>query len=98
MFDIGFWELMVIAIIALLVVGPEHLPRLARDAGRWSGKIKRFINNTRRELEQELSISEQKEFQQSLSELDDLMKNAPDQDEEFRARLNKQGSQDNSLK
>lgn len=98
MFDIGFWELMVIAIIALLVVGPEHLPRLARDAGRWSGKIKRFINNTRRELEQELSISEQKEFQQSLSELDDLMKNAPDQDEEFKARLNKQDSQDNPLK
>lgn len=84
MFDIGFWELVAIAIIALLVVGPERLPGLARDVGRWAGKIKRFINNTRRELEQELRLNDQKEFRQSLSELDDLMKHAPDQDEDFR--------------
>ena len=81
MFDIGFWELVVIAIIALLVVGPERLPKLARDAGRWTGKLKRFINNTRRELDRELQISEQKEFNQNLSDLDELMNNAPDQDQ-----------------
>lgn len=90
MFDIGFWELVVIAIIALLVVGPERLPKLARDAGRWAGKIKRYINNTRRELEQELQLNDQKEFHQSLSDLDDLMKNAPDQDEDFQQNKEKQ--------
>ena len=35
MFDIGFWELLLIAIISLLVAGPEKLPELVRDAGRW---------------------------------------------------------------
>lgn len=78
MFDIGFWELVVIAIVALLVLGPERLPEFAVNAGRWFGKLKRFINHTRRELESELRITEQKSFQQSLTDLDDLMKNAPD--------------------
>ncbi|HKK16812.1 MAG TPA: Sec-independent protein translocase protein TatB [Gammaproteobacteria bacterium] len=80
MFDIGFWELVVIAVVALLVLGPERLPEFAINAGRWLGKLKRFINNTRRELESELRITEQKSFQQSLTDLDDLMKNAPDRD------------------
>ena len=80
MFDIGFWELVVIAVVALLVLGPERLPEFAINAGRWLGKLKRFINNTRRELESELQITEQKSFQQSLTDLDDLMKNAPDRD------------------
>lgn len=98
MFDIGFWELVVIAIIALLVVGPERLPRLARDAGRWAGKIKRFINNTRRELERELQLNEQQEFKQSLSELDDLMKNAPDQDEDFQPDPENNPGKDKNIK
>ena len=85
MFDIGFWELVVVAIVALLVVGPDRLPGLARDAGRWTGKLKRFINNTRRELEHGLKMNEQKIFHENLSDLDDLMKNAPDQDENFRS-------------
>lgn len=89
MFDIGFWELMVIAIIALLVVGPEKLPKLAHDAGRWTAKLKRFINNTRRELQRELKLDEQKIFRENLSDLDDLMKNAPDQDEDFRSDLDR---------
>lgn len=87
MFDIGFWELVVIAIIALLVVGPEKLPKLAHDAGNWIGKIRRFINNTRRELERELLFSEQKKFEDNLTDLDNLMKNAPDQDKDFKNRM-----------
>ena len=83
MFDIGFWELVVVAIVALLVVGPERLPGLAHDAGKWINHIRRFINNTRREIETELRITESKEFKQQLSDLDDLMHNAPDQDPHF---------------
>jgi len=85
MFDIGFWELMVVAIVALLVVGPERLPGLAHDAGLWIGKIRRFINHTRREIESELRISESKGFHEQLSDLDNLMRDAPDQDPQFNA-------------
>lgn len=80
MFDIGFWELVLIAVIALLIVGPDRLPGFARQAGHLLGKVRRFINNARRELEHEISLDDSKEFGQQLSELDDLMKNAPDQD------------------
>src|SRR5690554_6168735 len=86
MFDIGFWELVVVAIVALLVVGPERLPGLARDAGMWMGKIRRFINHTRRELESELRITDSKEFHQQLSDLDDLLRDAPDQNPQADAR------------
>jgi len=88
MFDIGFWELMVVAVVVLMVVGPERLPGLAHDAGLWIGKARRFINHTRREIESELRISEDKEFQQQLSDLDNLMRDAPDQDPQFNPEQN----------
>jgi len=79
MFDIGFWELVVIAIIALLAIGPERLPGFAHDVGIWLGKLKRFINHTRRELETEFRLHESRTFQENLDDLDGLLKNAPDQ-------------------
>ena len=83
MFDIGFWELVIIAIVALLVVGPDKFPAFARQAGKWLGKFRRLINNLQREIKQELSIDEGKAFKQQLEELDGLMKNAPDQEPGF---------------
>ncbi len=83
MFDIGFWELIIIAIVALLVVGPDRFPDFARQAGKWLAKFRRLINNLQREIKQELSIDEGKAFKQQLEELDGLMKNAPDQDPDF---------------
>ncbi len=83
MFDTGFWELVIIAVIALLVVGPDKLPAFAQQAGKWIGKIQRLKNNLQRELQQELSMDEDKNFKQQLSDLDELMKNAPDQDPDF---------------
>jgi len=83
MFDVGFWELVLIAIIALLVVGPERLPAFAMEAGKWLGKIRRLINNTRRELEREINLDSHTEFKQQLTDLDDLIQNAPDQDPDF---------------
>ena len=79
MFDIGFWELVVIAIIALLAIGPERLPGFAHDVGIWLGKLKRFISHTRRELETEFRLHESRTFQENLDDLDGLLKNAPDQ-------------------
>ncbi len=96
MFDIGFWELIVIAIVALVVIGPERLPGFARETGRWISKLRRVINNTRRELERELQLSEQAGLEQHLSELDDLMRNAPDQDPDYMATMHKKNKDNNT--
>ena len=53
MFDIGFWEIVVVAVVALLVVGPDEFPTLVRNIGGWLGKIRRFVSETKTELEQE---------------------------------------------
>jgi sec-independent protein translocase protein TatB len=58
MFDIGFWELVVIAVVALLVVGPERLPGLARTAGTWIGKVRRFVNSVQADIDREVRTEE----------------------------------------
>ena len=54
MFDIGFAELIIIAVVGLLVIGPDKLPGAIRTASLWLGRIKRGFNDIRREVEQEL--------------------------------------------
>ena len=53
MFDIGFAELIIIAIVGLLVIGPERLPGAIRTGSAWLGRIKRGFNDIKREVEQE---------------------------------------------
>lgn len=77
-FDIGFWELLLIAIVSLFVIGPEKFPGFIREAGIWINKIRRFIQHTRREINQQLLLHEQETFKQKISDLDNLMDNAPD--------------------
>lgn len=62
MFDIGFWELTLIAVVALLVVGPERLPGLARNVGRWVGRIRRYISAVRDDIEREIRADELREL------------------------------------
>lgn len=83
MFDIGFWELVLISVIAIIVVGPDKLPSFAKNLGYWTGKIRRLINNTKRELSQELNLDSNNSLEQKLNDLDELMENAPDQDREL---------------
>lgn len=58
MFDIGFFELMVIAAVGLFVIGPERLPGTIRVCALWIGRVKRSILETRREIEQQLGADE----------------------------------------
>lgn len=58
MFDIGFSELVLTALVALIVFGPERLPHAARTAGLWIGRIKRVLADTRREVERELGADD----------------------------------------
>ena len=55
MFDIGFQELMIIFIVALLVFGPEKLPELARTMGKWISEIKRGVYTAKSQIEQEFN-------------------------------------------
>jgi len=84
MFDIGFWELVIISIVALLIVGPERMPGLIRDVGRWIRSIQRFLVQTRQDLERELDFEEdfkeEKDLMTSLRDMDELMDIAPDRD------------------
>ena len=58
MFESSFLEMLVIGIVALLVIGPERLPPVARTIGRWIGKIRRFVATTRADIERELHTEE----------------------------------------
>lgn len=73
MFDVGMTEMMVIAVIALLVVGPERLPEVAAKVGGWIGKAKAFVSTTKADIEREFQASEMKnilsEQQQEIEEL-----------------------------
>ena len=58
MFDIGFSELVLTALVALILFGPERLPQAARTAGLWIGRFKRVLADTRREVERELGADD----------------------------------------
>jgi sec-independent protein translocase protein TatB len=60
MFEVGFWEITVILVVALVVVGPERLPGLARTVGLWLGKARRFVASVKADIDRELKTEELK--------------------------------------
>jgi sec-independent protein translocase protein TatB len=68
MFDIGALELMLIGIVALLVVGPERLPKVARAAGFWVGRARRALSSVKAEIDREMKADELKEILRKQSE------------------------------
>lgn len=60
MFDIGFSELLLFAVVALVVLGPEKLPHAARIAGAWVGRIRRTVSSMQAEIEREVAAQEMK--------------------------------------
>jgi sec-independent protein translocase protein TatB len=76
MFDIGFSEIIFIMVIALLVVGPERLPKIARAAGLWAGKLRGFVSSVKADIDKELAAEELKKIlgkQASSPELEELI-------------------------
>jgi len=59
MFDIGFMELALVGVVALLVIGPERLPLVARKLGIWVGKARRFISSVQSDFKEEVDKAEQ---------------------------------------
>lgn len=72
MFDIGFWELTVIGVIALLVVGPERLPAMARTLGLWVGRIRRYVSHVRDDIEREIQAEELRELMKDSRDLNSI--------------------------
>ncbi|MCK5478974.1 MAG: twin-arginine translocase subunit TatB, partial [Methylococcales bacterium] len=54
MFDVGFWELCLVGLVSLLVIGPEKLPKAARVAGFWIGKTRNMVASVKSEIKEEL--------------------------------------------
>ena len=60
MFDMGIWEITLIFVLLLVVVGPERLPKLARTIGLWVGKARSIVASVKAEVEQELKVEDLK--------------------------------------
>ena len=71
MFDVGLSELLVIGLMALIVIGPKRLPEVARAAGRWAGRLRRFVSDVKQDLDRELHQAELSELRQLKQELDE---------------------------
>ena len=69
MFDVGFWELAIIAVIALLVIGPERLPKAARTAGLWVGRARRMVTDVKADIDREIREGDLAELKKAGEEL-----------------------------
>jgi sec-independent protein translocase protein TatB len=86
MFDVGFSELIMIGLVALLVIGPERLPKVARLAGFWVGKARNMAASVKEEIKQELQAEELRQIFKEQVEL-----------QEFHAALNETNEAANAI-
>lgn len=68
MFDIGFSELLVIAIVALIVIGPQQLPKVARTLGHLFGRMQRYVNDVKADITREMELEELKKMRTSMED------------------------------
>ncbi len=68
MFDIAFSELMIIGIVALLVIGPEKLPKVARTLGHLLGRAQRYVNDVKSDINREMQLDELKKLQAQVTD------------------------------
>jgi sec-independent protein translocase protein TatB len=67
-FDIGFSEIMVIAVVALIVIGPERLPKVARTLGHLFGRMQRYVNDVKADISREMELEELRKLQTSMQD------------------------------
>ena len=68
MFDIGFSELMVIGVVALIVIGPEKLPRVARTLGHLAGRLQRYVSDVKADINREIELDELRKMRDSMQQ------------------------------
>jgi sec-independent protein translocase protein TatB len=89
MFDIGFSELFVISVVALVVIGPERLPKVARTAGHLFGRLQRYVTQVKSDISREMELAElgkvKSEFESAARSFqDDVQSGAAQAEREFR--------------
>ena len=83
MFDIGFSELLVIGIVALIVIGPERLPRVARTLGHLAGRLQRYVSDVKADINREIELEDLKKMRDSMQEAASSFKS------DFESEINK---------
>jgi sec-independent protein translocase protein TatB len=68
MFDIGFSELLIIGLVALIVIGPEKLPRVARTVGHLAGRLQRYVSDVKSDSNREIELEDLKKMRDSMEE------------------------------
>lgn len=68
MFDVSFSELLVVAVVALLVIGPEKLPKVARTLGALTGRLQRYVAQVKEEVSREVRFEELQKLQQEIKQ------------------------------
>ncbi|MFP5405195.1 MAG: Sec-independent protein translocase protein TatB [Gammaproteobacteria bacterium] len=91
MFDLGFSELMVIGVVALVVVGPERLPKVARQAGQWLGKLQRYVSDVKSDINRQMELEELRSLQKEVTEA------ARDMESSLKATVNETQAELNSI-
>ena len=76
MFDVGFSEMMVIAVVALVVIGPERLPRVARTLGHLFGRMQRYVNDVKADINREIELDELRKFKDQFHEAKESVENS----------------------
>lgn len=66
MFDVNFSEILVIMVVALVVIGPERLPKVARAMGQWWGRMQRFINTVKQDVNHSMELEELRELERKV--------------------------------
>lgn len=76
MFDVSFSELLIIGVVALLVIGPEKLPKVARTVGAFTGRMQRYVGQIKEEVNREMRFEELQKLQQEIQTQASQLKNA----------------------
>ncbi|MBX7228055.1 MAG: Sec-independent protein translocase protein TatB [Burkholderiaceae bacterium] len=76
MFDISFFELMMIGVVALVVLGPERLPKVARVVGQWVNRAQRYVNEVKADITREVDLSQLQSLKQQVQEAGQSIENS----------------------
>lgn len=67
MFDIGFSEMVIVAVVGLIVLGPERLPKVARQAGQWLGKLQRYVADVKSDINRQMELEDLRRLQTEVT-------------------------------